>query len=155
MIVERRQGGKWKQVDSDLGLAILWRVDEDGAYTAYWEVPRGARLGRYRLVVDATRYELTSRPFRVIPSKALVVEPVSGGGAVRLAYPRAEENVDLLARPGSARGGTVTFDVGGRTIRVRSRGRTFRVPGGGAATIAKGAARDTFGNRNGAPAELP
>jgi hypothetical protein len=155
VLVQRRQAGKWRQVDSDLGLAILWRVDESGAYTAYWEVPRGARLGRYRLAVDATRYELTSRPFRVTPSRALTVEPVNAGSAVRLAYPRAEENVDLLARPSSARGGTVTFEVGGEEVTVRTRGKTFRVPNGGAATIAAGAARDAFGNRNGTAAELP
>jgi hypothetical protein len=91
----------------------------------------------------------------VTPSRALTVEPVDGGSAVRLAYPQAQENVDLLARPRSARGGSVTFDVGGEEVTVRSRGKTFRVPDGGAATIAAGAARDSFGNRNGAAVELP
>ena len=29
--------GGWRTVDSDLGLAVLWRVDEDGLYRARWE----------------------------------------------------------------------------------------------------------------------
>ncbi len=33
VVVERRRAGRWKRVDSDLGLAILWRVDDAGAYT--------------------------------------------------------------------------------------------------------------------------
>ena len=69
VIVERKSRGKWKRVDSDLGLAILWRVDEAGAYTAYWEVPRGAKLGTYRLRIAATRYELTSDEFRVVAER--------------------------------------------------------------------------------------
>ena len=157
VIVERRERGEWRRVDSDLGLAILWRVDESGAYEAYWEAPRGASPGRHRLRVSATRYELTSRPFRVVPSRALTVVETDAGGerAVRLDYPAAVENVDLLARPRSARGGKVKFAVGGEEVTVRSRGKTFRVPGEGPATIAAGAARDQFGNRNAAPLELP
>jgi hypothetical protein len=154
VVVERRSGKKWKRVDSDLGLAILWRVDEAGDYTAYWEVPRGAKLGTYRLRISATRYGLTSDEFRVVPSRALTVVP-AGSGAVRLEYPVAEENVDLLARPRAAKGGEVTFDVGGDSVTVRSKGKTFRVPGGGPATVAARAARDAFGNTNADPVSLP
>jgi len=154
VIVERRSGRKWKRVDSDLGLAILWRVDDAGAHTAYWEVPRGAKLGTYRLLVTATRYRLTSDEFRVVPSRALTVVP-AGNGAVRLEYPEAEENVDLLARPRAAKGGKVTFEVGGDEVTVRSKRKTFRIPGGGPATIAAGAARDAFGNRNSAAVSVP
>jgi hypothetical protein len=107
--------------------------------------------------VDATRYELTSDEFRVVASKALTVQPVESSGrrAVRLDYPAAVENVDLLARPRSAKGGRVEFEVGGEEVTVRGRGKTFPVPGGGPATVAAGAVRDAFGNTNAEALELP
>ena len=99
VIVERRSGRRWKRVDSDLGLAILWRVDAAGAYTAYWEVPRGARLGTYRLRVAATRYELTSGEFRVRPSDAL--EPRSRSSRVaRSASPIPRRSRTSTCSPG-------------------------------------------------------
>jgi hypothetical protein len=69
---------------------------------------------------------------------------------VRLSYPEPVVNVDLTARPAAADGGRVTYRLGGRshTVRLR-RGTGFAVPAG--ANIAAGAARDRYGNRNGAP----
>ena len=63
--IERSVGDGWREVDSDLGLDVVWRADGDGAHTATWSVPRDAAAGTYRLVVTATRYRLVSRPFAV------------------------------------------------------------------------------------------
>ncbi len=38
-IQRRAAGGSWRTVDSDLGLAVLWTVDEDGHYRAWWSRP--------------------------------------------------------------------------------------------------------------------
>ena len=38
---------------------------------------------------------------------------------------------------------------------MKAKGTTVRVPGGGPATIAAGAAHDAFGNTNAEPLEIP
>jgi hypothetical protein len=98
--------------------------------------------------VRANRYRLVSAPFTVTPSRALAVR--RRGAGVTIDYPTARENVDLTARPAHARGGEVTFRVGGAERRVvLRRGERFTVPGGGRPSVAAGAARDRFGNTNG------
>ena len=57
---ERRVGKRWRVVDSDLNLYMLWRVDDQGHYTLEWDPPRTIPRGTYRLHVTATRYELAS-----------------------------------------------------------------------------------------------
>jgi neutral ceramidase len=143
----RDRHGRWRTVDTDLGLDFVWRVDDQGRYDATWEVPLTVPTGTYRLRVTAARYALASQPFRVVPSTALGV--TGAGGSVRLTYPEPVVNVDLTARPAAADGGRVTYLLGGvrHTIRNR-RGRTFAVPAG--ATIPARGARDRYGNRNGA-----
>ena len=152
VVAERLVDGEWREVDSDLGLAMLWRVDKHGRYSAYWEVPHDAPEGVYRLRVTANRYELVSREFRVVPAQTLTIERVevsAGRVAVRLAYPRARENVDLTHRPFHANGGEVRFVVDGREVVVRQRrGTVFEVEGGATVTIPAGAARDRHGNAN-------
>lgn len=160
LVAERRDDGDWVEVDSDLGLAMLWRVDEQGRYDAYWEVPRDAEPGIYRLRVDAARYRLESRTFRVVASNRLTVETVeapSGRVAVRLGYPPARENIDLTYRPAAASRGAVRFLVDGRPVTVRrSHGGVFELeaPAGAEVVVPAGAARDGHGNVNGAPASL-
>jgi hypothetical protein len=158
--VQRRHGRRWRTVDGDLGLGMLWKVDDQGNYSALWEVPREARIGRYRLRVRAKQYRLTSLTFRVRPSGQIGVRQVAaspGHVAVTLDYPQAVRDVDLRYRPPSARGGRVRFRVGGRTVVVRGRGTVFEVarPAGAVVTVPAGAARDRHGNRNSAPATLP
>jgi hypothetical protein len=160
VIVQRRAGRRWRTVDSDLGLGMLWKVDDQGNYSALWEVPREARTGRYRLRVRAKQYRLTSLSFRVRASRQLAVRQVAasaGHVAVTLDYPQAVRDVDLRHRPPSARGGVVRFRVGGRRVVVRSRGTVFEVerPAGAVVTVPAGAARDRRGNRNGAAVTLP
>ncbi len=157
---QRRTGGRWLRFDDDLGLAMLWRVDDEGRYDARWEVPLDAPAGIYRLVVQAKRYRLVSAPFRVARSRALAVREVPaapGRAAIVLEYPAARRDVDLTARPRRAAGGVVDFRVGGDVVRVRRRaGETFSVaaPAGTPVSVAAGAARDRFANTNGVAVAL-
>lgn len=157
---QRRNGRRWVRADSDLGLAMLWTVNDDGLHSVKWEVPLEARPGRYRLLVTAKRYRLASRPFRVRVTRALKVFGVParrGRVAVGLQYPGARRDVDLTHRPQYARGGVVRFRVGKRIVRVRrKKGRFFsvRAPRGKRVTVPAGQGRDRFGNRNGAALRL-
>ena len=143
----RDRRGRWRTVDTDLGLDFVWRVDDQGRYDATWEVPLTVPTGTYRFRVTAARYGLSSQPFRVVAATSLV--PVVRDGAVRLTYPEPIVNVDLTARPAAANGGRVTYVLGGsrHTIRHR-RGTAFAVPAG--ATIPARGARDRYGNTSGA-----
>ena len=153
---ERRVGTRWVPYDSDLGLAMLWRVDGAGRHHAFWEVQRYAPLGTYRFVVQAKRYRLVSREFRVEPARTLTVRQVPaphGYSAVALEYPEAIRDVDITTRPKFADGGAVTFRVGRRLVRV-TRAKddvdfTVRVPGGVPVFVDPGGARDRHGNVNG------
>ncbi len=62
---ERVVRGRWRVVDSDLGLHMLWRVDDQGHSTVEWTPVRTIPAGTYRLHVTAARYELVSRRFAV------------------------------------------------------------------------------------------
>jgi neutral ceramidase len=101
--VEReRAGRRWRTATDDLGLEIVWQVDDGGLYTARWQPGIAAPTGRYRFVVTANRYKLVSAPFRLGVSTALKAEP-AGGGQVRLAYPATDLLADITARPAYAR----------------------------------------------------
>lgn len=159
---QRRVGRRWVDQDSDLGLAMLWTVDDAGNYTVKWEVPLAAPRGTYRLRVTAKRYQLASRPFQVNGTGDLeVIEAPAppGSVAVRLQYPGAIRDVDLTFRPQFSRGGSVRFRVGGRTVRVRrsrldTRAFTVRVPTGASVSVPRAAGRDRFGNVNGEGLQL-
>ncbi|MEA2445908.1 MAG: neutral ceramidase [Thermoleophilales bacterium] len=156
---ERRVGSRWARIDDDLGMAMLWKVDDTGRYDSQWEIPRDVPLGTYRMVVTAKRYRLVSPEFIVEGAATLKVSEIQaapGRIAVALEYPEAIRDVDLTARPKRAIGGVVRFRVGNRTVRVRRRGSTFSVPApaGVPVSIAQGAARDVYGNFNGASAKL-
>ena len=56
--IEREVRGRWRRFTDDLGLQIIWRIDDAGRYTAEWEVPIDAPRTRYRFRVTANRYEL-------------------------------------------------------------------------------------------------
>jgi neutral ceramidase len=158
-------GQSWRSVDSDLGLDVLWTVDDDGVYRAEWEPRLNAALGSYRFLVTANRYRLTSSPFSLRPSTALSIHRLSsapGTVAIELDYPAAvsheavgdpagDSTADLTYRPAAARGGSVTFLVNGRQVTVQSSSNVFTVPAnpGDQIVVAPGAAVDLFGNRNG------
>ena len=150
---------RWRTAYSDLWLSMLWTVDPQGLHRVRWQIPLSTRPGVYRLVVTAKRYRLVSRTFRVYP-RALAMESVPAGqarAAVRLAYPAAVENRDLIYRPAWADGGRVRFRVGRRLVTVRKgHGATIgvRARSGTRVSIAKGAARDRYGNRNAQPLSM-
>jgi hypothetical protein len=137
-------------VTNDLGLQIIWSVDDAGVYTAKWEVPLSAPPGSYRFVVSAKKYQLSSKAFAVAPSRAL--EAKEADGVVRLAYPKPVVNVDITYRPEFASGGTARFLVDGkpRVVKAIGGGR-FAVPAGAKVELPAGAAHDRYGNTNGTP----
>ena len=129
-------GSAWTPVADDLGLQIVWRVDSSGVYTAQWQVPLGIPAGSYDMVVTANHYTLTSAPFDVVPSTALVLTAGSQAGQVHAGYAAAVENTDITARPASIDGGTLNghgFDGAVMTAN----------------TVAAGAVEDAYGNCNG------
>ena len=151
---ERRVGRRWRRVDDDLGLAMLWRVDGSGRHDAFWEIPLETPMGMYRFVVTAKRYRLESGPFFIEGAQTLKLVEVPaprGRVAVALEYPDAIRDVDLTARPKRATGGTVVFRVGNKRVRVRRNGSTFSVPApaGTPVSVARKGARDRWGNFNG------
>ncbi|MEA2350823.1 MAG: neutral ceramidase [Thermoleophilaceae bacterium] len=159
--VQRKTKRGWLTKDSDLGLRMLWDVDDNGTYRAFWEVPQSAPKGRYRFVVTANRYGIVSRAFKVIPSTAVKVRRYTGRHpkgfiGVTLAYPAPVVNQDLTYRP-PIHAGRVQFRVAGkkRTVRIKSGGVFFVKPGSAnGVLIPAGAARDRFGNRNAQPVLL-
>src|SRR4051794_5907024 len=78
--VERRSGRRWRTATDDLGLEIVWRVDDGGGYTAQWQVPLSAQRGAYRFVVPATRSRLESAPFAGGPATTLAVHALGRSG---------------------------------------------------------------------------
>jgi hypothetical protein len=64
---ERLVGHRWRIDDTDLGLGMLWRVDDQGHYTLQWTPVKTLPAGTYRMHVTATRYELISSTFTVTP----------------------------------------------------------------------------------------
>jgi hypothetical protein len=157
---------RWRTIDSDLGLDILWTVDSGGAYHAHWEVPLGAPAGKYRFVVTANRYGLTSSPFSVRPSRALTATPVNAGAglfAMELRYPQPEVHeavgdppgdvtADLTARPATASSGRATFLVNGRAVTLSAGSDgvfAVAVAHGARVEVKPGGVRDGFGNANG------
>lgn len=151
--VEERAGQRWRTVADDLGVRIIWRVDDAGRYDAQWQVSPSARTGHYRFVVTANRYGLRSRPFRVVRARTLHARlvRVSGGRAlVALDYPPLDDMADLVSHPRSVSGGYAAASVAGRPVTVRGRRGLLAIPLGGASAsalrIAAGAAGDRFGN---------
>jgi neutral ceramidase len=162
---------RWKTVDSDLGLSMLWSIDANGLYSAHWEVPLDAPKGDYRFVVSANRYGLTSSRFRVEPSRALTAVQVNaeaGHVAVDLHYPVAQQResvgdpagdltADLTYRPAAASSGRATFLVNGKSVTVSAgSGGVFSVaaPAGAQVEVRSGAVADGHGNANGNPLTL-
>jgi neutral ceramidase len=156
--IQRRRGRRWVRATDDLGLRIIWTVDENGVYTAQWEVPLFATRGTYRFVITANRYRLASAPFPVLGSNKLDLRPVStrpGYLAVELRYPeavsRSADDAPLAWRPARVEGGAVTFNLAGRRVTVRrKRSGVFAVKAArGAVSVAAVGALDRYGNHPG------
>ena len=136
-------------------------VFDNGVYKAEWEVPLNAPKGKYRFVIHANRYGLTSSAFTVKPSRALTVTQLNsraGTVAVELHYPQATQHeavcdpagdltADLTARPELAAPGSATFLVNGKATTVQA--FVVAAPAGAAVELKPGAVRDKYGNTNG------
>jgi neutral ceramidase len=125
--IQRRGKRTWRRYTDDLGLQLVWRVDDKGVYTAQWQVPIGIHMGRYRFVITANHYRLASKPFKVVRSRALVLSD-AGRGKVAVGYPPINVLADLTSRPPHARA----------DLHVK--------PG---ATLRAGSVHDRYGNVNG------
>jgi hypothetical protein len=150
--IERRDGRRWRQVADDLGLQIVWRVDDSGVYSADWQVPIDARPSTYRFVVTANRYGLKSQPFSVKPAtglRARIVAIADQRARVVLDYPPLDDAADLVSHPHSASGGRVVASVAGRRVVATARGGNVSVPLGRATTLTVLSATDRWGNRIG------
>jgi neutral ceramidase len=162
---------RWRTADSDLGLNILWTVDDNGLYNARWEAPLDAPTGTYRFVIRANRYGLTSGTFKVTRSQALTAVPVkaeAGHVAVELRYPQAQAHegvgdppgdltADLTDRPAIASSGLASFVVNGRAVKVsEDASGAFAVPApaGARVEVKAGGVTDQHGNANSNPLTL-
>src|SRR4051794_23208633 len=100
--VQRRAGGSWHPVESDLGLEVLWQVNSSGVYQAEWEPPYDHRLGTYRFRITANRYSFASHRFRLEPSNTLTVRRLGAPArrvAVELRYPPPSVHEDVGDKP--------------------------------------------------------
>ncbi len=138
---QRLVGKRWRTVDTDLGIHMLWRVDDQGRYTLEWQPDGTVPTGTYRLRVTASRYALTSTTFGVTASTAARVTRVrrAADGSVRatLAFPPYGAD-DLVPPPPPS-----TVRVPASAVR------------GGRVVLPAGALRDAVGNRTGAAVTLP
>jgi neutral ceramidase len=147
--IERRERGGWRQVADDLGLLIVWRVDDQGRYSAQWQVPLDARPGSYRFVVTANRYGLDSSPFRVSPATSLraqIAGIANHRAQIALDYPAVDDADDLVSHPRSASGGRVVASVAGRRVTATAGRGRVTVPLGRADTLTVLSATDRWGN---------
>jgi hypothetical protein len=162
--------GKWTPVDDDLGLDVLWLVTDDGSYQATWEVPIDAPRGTYRFHVTANRYDLASASFHVAPRNDLLLQATNGRGSrpgvfvsypgnqgLSVAVPRKDpgalqgDGEQLAWHPTQPNGGSVTFLVGAKKVRVRRRGGagwSVRAPRGKPVSVPAFGAHDRYGNTN-------
>ena len=159
--VRRLDRGRWIPFTDDLGLQIMWRADDSGNYTAWWQAPLNAPGGSYDFVVTANHYRLTSAVFDVVRSSSLIVTEGSdraGNVTFTLGYRAPVVNEDLTWWPAFVDGGTVHVLVDGRPVTVSlARGATFSVPGSAGArrvVLAPGGAADRYGNVNATRAEI-
>jgi neutral ceramidase len=168
--VQLRRRGRWRTLDDDLGLRILWRADDDkpklsgiprfrggesGDYTARWEPSASAPTGSYRFLITANRYRLASRSFRLSPARDLVVviERSATRAAIRLAYPPARPELDFTARASRAANGEAVLRVGGKRTVVSIRHGSGSVAVRRSTPVAALAAHDGRGNSSRTGAE--
>ncbi len=155
--IERQVRGRWVGVTDDLGLELLWRVDDKARYTAEWQVRTSVPTGRYRFSVTANRYGLRSAPFRVSTLRTLglrVVGSSRGRAVIALDYPPLEDATDLLSHAAVASGGLLRARVGGRVVRVKAKRGLLRLPLHGRRSFRILEARDRYVNRAKVSAEV-
>ncbi len=165
-IQRRTASGGWQTVDSDLGLAVLWRVNEDGLYRARWEprlgpAPRRLPLPDHRQPLHHHLEPVRAARHQGAPAAARRGAAGEGRGRPRLPAgkgpggdrrPAPGRERSLTHRPRSAASGRVTFIVDGQPVTVGAGpGGRFEVRAnpGDQIQIPAGAGLDGFGNRTG------
>src|SRR5688572_11680317 len=157
LALERMVDGGWRPSDSDLGLGFIWR-EEDGGYTARYEVPASEPPGLHRLRIHSSTYDLESRPFTVRRSRALKLRGVlrrrRGHRLVVVAQnPPPDPERAILWRPTSPWGGKAVLRVRGQRLKARWRPRRMAWVARSPRRVRRGArvrvlrARDKYGNR--------
>jgi neutral ceramidase len=123
--LERLRRGRWRTSDSDLGLSFIWR-EEEGSYTARYEVPASQPPGRHRFRIRSGSYDLQSTPFALRRSNGLRLRGVRARRAGRrtrlfvLAQnPPPTPDRAVLWRPTTPWGGKAVLRVGRRRITAR------------------------------------
>ena len=98
--IQRRVDGRWRTIDSDLGLQTLWTVDEDGNYEALWEPTFKQRLRRAP-VRDHGRPATGSGRSRSRSRKATDLTARDGGRVGRVPAGGRERRPHLAAGAGA------------------------------------------------------
>jgi hypothetical protein len=124
--LERMSGGRWRTSDSDLGLSFLWREDEEGRYTARYEVPPYQPQGQHRFRIRSASYDITTKPFALRRSDGLRLRGVRArraGRRTRLFViaqnPPPTPGQAILWRPTFPWGGQAVLRVGKRRVKAR------------------------------------
>jgi hypothetical protein len=176
VVLQVQSDRRWVPVATDLGLQVLWTVDDRGVYHAAWEVPLDAPRGTYRFYVDANRYDVISKAFRVSAIVDLSLRATTGRGGrpgVFVTYPGNHglevdtpppdpgalqgDGSQLTWHPTEVDGGRVSFRVGRRRVVVRRKsgpGFSVRARRGQAVAVPAFGAHDAYGNTNSEPLRL-
>lgn len=158
LALQRKVRGAWRTVATDLGTRFVW--EQSGSeHHARFDVPHDARPGRHRVRVLSGSYRLTTRDFRIVPSRGLRVLGVRRTGSqlvFRAQNPRPDTQRSVSWRPVSPAGGVLTFVVAGRERRAHwdaSRSAWVapagKVRDGARLRLPAGALVDGAGNRSG------
>jgi neutral ceramidase len=165
LVLERRARAGWERVDTDLGLAFLWR-ETGGRYGAIYDVGPGLGAGVHRVRAISGSYDLASEPFRIAPSRALAVRGVELRERrgrkrllVRAQNPPPDPTQSIIWRPRSPVGGRATVRIAGERLTGRwdgSREAWVAKPDGEieAGAVARVRVRDRFGNTSGRAARV-
>lgn len=114
--LEVEEDDGWRTVASDLSPGFVWRVD-GRRYTAEYEVPCDAAVGRHRFVVSSPSYRLETSPFEMEPSHSLQLQGASvdedGNPVFHGQNPSPDPGTSLRSRPRRPEGGAVEFELDG------------------------------------------
>ncbi len=163
LVLERQVGSAWTPVSTDLGVRWVWE-EADGTYSARYDVPADAPLGKHRVRVLSGSYTLTTAPFTVAASSGLRVlgaEVVGRSVVFRAQNPAPDADRSVTWRPVAPSGGTLRFVAGGRTLTAsysRTLGGWVAPAGvlraGSTVVVPAGGLVDGAGNRSGAAVKV-
>ncbi len=157
-------GGRFRRVDSDLGLSFAWRETSEGKYAARYDVSPDLAPGTHRFRITSGAYDLKGRPFQIVPSRDLIPRGILQSRlkqrtklVLKAQFPPPDPARAVTYRALSPTGGRATLLLGKRRLRavyVEREGGwrvvlSQRVPNGTRITLPAGGLRDGAGNRTG------